>query len=82
MRCDAGRVRGLAAYPHWPACVMWAYLRVSESWRHKLAQRAGGVTRAACIPIRSPYTGGRWRPLGFDQDGLWDQVFYETNQIT
>jgi hypothetical protein len=29
---------------------MWACLRVSGSWHRKLAQRAGGVARAACIP--------------------------------
>jgi hypothetical protein len=27
-------------------------------------------------------TGGRLRPHGFDQDGLWEQFFNETNQIT
>jgi hypothetical protein len=38
---------------------MWVYLRVSGSWRRKLAQRAGGVTHAACIPSDC----GFWRRL-------------------
>ena len=45
-------------YPLWPSYVMWADMWVCGSQRRRLAQRAGGVARAACIPSHSGRAGG------------------------